>query len=347
MYFYPSRCYNSEKHWKPCNLYWEEAVPMIISVSRRTDIPALYSPWFFNRLKEQYVLVRNPVNFHQISRVPLSPQVVDAIVFWTKNPVPMLEHLSELKDYNYYFQFTLTPYDQDIEPGLPSKKDVLIPAFIALSKAIGYERVIWRYDPILLNRQYTIDRHIQSFQQMAQTLKGYTKKCVISFIDSYRNTARHKERLTLKEIRTEDMYRIAGHFSGIARNCGMELSTCGEAVDLSPYGIEHGRCIDPVLLHRITGRPLNVRKDPGQRKECGCVSSIDIGAYNTCINLCAYCYANYNEPLAHKNFALHNPASPLLFGEIGGNDRITERKMRSFFTDRTTQSGQDEARRTK
>ena len=182
---------------------------MIISVSRRTDIPALYSPWFFNRLKEQYVLVRNPVNFHQISRVPLSPQVVDAIVFWTKNPVPMLEHLSELKDYNYYFQFTLTPYDQDIEPGLPSKKDVLIPAFIALSKAIGYERVIWRYDPILLNRQYTIDRHIQSFQQMAQTLKGYTKKCVISFIDSYRNTARHKERLTLKEIRTEDMYRIA------------------------------------------------------------------------------------------------------------------------------------------
>ena len=321
---------------------------MIISVSRRTDIPALYSPWFFNRLKEQYVLVRNPVNFHQISRVPLSPQVVDAIVFWTKNPVPMLEHLSELKDYNYYFQFTLTPYDQDIEPGLPSKKDVLIPAFIALSKAIGYERVIWRYDPILLNRQYTIDRHIQSFQQMAQTLKGYTKKCVISFIDSYRNTARHKERLTLKEIRTEDMYRIAGHFSGIARNCGMELSTCGEAVDLSPYGIEHGPLHRPPYY--FTGLPgvhSMSERIPAREKNAAVCPVLIIGAYNTCINLCAYCYANYNEPLAHKNFSLHTPASPLLFGEIGGNDRITERKMRSFFTDRTTQSGQDEARRTK
>ena len=124
---------------------------MIISASRRTDIPAFYAEWFFNRIKEGYVLVRNPMNYHQVSKISLSPAVVDGIVFWTKNPLPMMTRLDELREYPYYFQFTLTPYGKEMEPGLPSKKAVLIPVFRELSRKLGPDRLVWRYDPILLN----------------------------------------------------------------------------------------------------------------------------------------------------------------------------------------------------
>mgnify|MGYP002798469658 FL=1 len=132
---------------------------MIISASRRTDIPTYYSEWFFNRLKEEYVLVRNPMNIHQISKISLSPNVVDGIVFWTKNPIPMLNRIAELKKYNFYFQFTLNAYGKDVEPKIPSKKEVIIPAFQKLSEIVGKERVVWRYDPIFFNKKYTVDYH--------------------------------------------------------------------------------------------------------------------------------------------------------------------------------------------
>ena len=133
---------------------------MIISASRRTDIPAYYALWFLRRLEAGFVCVRNPVNFHQVSRIPLSPEVVDGIVFWTKNPTPMLDRLPLLKDYPFYFQFTLTAYAQDLEPGVPNKNEVIIPAFQELSRRIGPERVIWRYDPILPTPKYNIDYHV-------------------------------------------------------------------------------------------------------------------------------------------------------------------------------------------
>lgn len=208
---------------------------MILSVSRRTDIPAFYAPWFFNRIREGYVLVRNPVNFHQISRIRLSPQVIDGIVFWTRNPAPMLPHLEELKDYMYYFQFTLTPYGPDIEPYMSSKKNVILPAFCALSEAIGPDRVIWRYDPILLNPKYTISYHTKAFERLTKALKGYTKKCVISFIDSYRNTARHEKSLALAPLGPGEMITLAKEFQGIAQACEITLSTCAASVDIGVY----------------------------------------------------------------------------------------------------------------
>jgi Domain of unknown function (DUF1848). len=159
---------------------------MIISASRRTDIPAFYSEWFLNRIKAGFLIVRNPMNPKQLSRIVLTPDVVDCIVFWTKNPTPMLPKLDELKDYNYYFQFTLTGYGQDIERNLPSKKDVLIPAFLELSEKIGAHRVIWRYDPILINSKYSEEYHVSAFKQIAEALNGHTEKCVFSFVDRYR-----------------------------------------------------------------------------------------------------------------------------------------------------------------
>lgn len=164
---------------------------MIISASRRTDIPTYYSDWFFNRIKEGFVFVRNPMNAHQISRIDLRPDVVDGIVFWTKNPLPMLDRLDLLKEYTYYFQFTLTSYGEDVESNIPSKSNVIIPSFQRLSDKLGPERVIWRYDPIFLSQKYSIDYHIHYFEMLAKRLSLYTKKCTISFLDYYCNTEKN------------------------------------------------------------------------------------------------------------------------------------------------------------
>ena len=181
---------------------------MIISASRRTDIPTYYCEWLFNRIKEGFVYVRNPMNVHQISKISLSPDVVDGIVFWTKNPVPMLDKLDELQDYAYYFQFTVNSYGKDIEANIPSKNDVIVPAFRELSRKIGAEKVIWRYDPIMLTSKYTIDYHVNYFNELAKRLSGYTHKCVISFVDFYRNTQTHLKDLDILPLGEKEMYEL-------------------------------------------------------------------------------------------------------------------------------------------
>lgn len=302
---------------------------MIISASRRTDIPAYYSEWLFHRLKEKYVLVRNPVNMHQISRIDLSPDVVDGIVFWTKNPVPMLDRLSELDRYPYYFQYTLNTYDRDVEVNLPSKNHILIPAFQRLSRLIGREKVIWRYDPVFFNERYTMEYHCKYFKVLAAKLGDFTEKCTISFLDFYRNTARNTQPLKIQQETKTQQFEIMQRFSDIAKEYGIYIDTCAESIDPDNSGISHARCIDRERLERIGKCTLAIGKDPNQRTECGCISSIDIGTYNTCKNGCLYCYANVSHKSVMKNTRSHNPASPLLFGEIGADDVIKERKVTS------------------
>ena len=302
---------------------------MIISASRRTDIPTYYSKWFFKRLEEGYVLVRNPMNKHQVSRVSLDPSVVDGIVFWTKNPKPMMSKLDMLTDYAYYFQFTLNPYSNEIETNLPPKEKI-IETFKELSETIGKEKVIWRYDPILLNYEWTIDKHIKTFEKMCNELSQYTEKAVISFLDFYQRTERNTNHLGLKRFRDEDMNTIAKEFSEIAHSENLQIETCAEAIDLKKYGINHSRCIDDRLFNRILGCTLDVDKDKNQRAECGCVSSIDIGEYNTCKNGCLYCYANFNSQNVINNSSKHIWTSPLLIGEVEPDNKITDRKMYSL-----------------
>lgn len=302
---------------------------VIISASRRTDIPTYYSEWLFNRLREEYVLVRNPMNIHQVSRINLSPDVVDGIVFWTKNPVPMIPRISELEKYNYYFQFTLNSYGKDVEPNVPSKSKVIIPAFQKLSKEVGRERVIWRYDPILLNEKYTMKYHCKYFRIMASKLSEYTEKCTVSFLDLYKNTVRNVKPLNLQDISMEQQLELMQRFSEIAKEYGIYLDTCAEAIELDNLNILHAHCIDKDRFERLGMCKLSVEKDPNQRPECGCIASIDIGAYNTCQNGCLYCYANFNAEIVKRNAAKHNPAAPLLFGEIEPDDHVTERKVKS------------------
>lgn len=302
---------------------------MIISASRRTDIPTYYSEWFFNRIKAGYVLVRNPMNAHQISKISLNPDVVDGIVFWTKNPIPMLDKLNLLKDYMYYFQFTLNAYGHDVETGIPLKNNRIVPSFQKLSDLIGPDRVIWRYDPIFLNEKYTIEYHIRYFEELAKRISPYTKKCTISFLDFYRNTEKNIAGLSIQKFEPEVQELLAKNLCEIAYSYGLKMDTCAEGIDLQKFGIEHARCIDDQLFSKLLNCPLKVEKDKNQRIDCGCIESLDIGAYNTCKNGCRYCYANYSIKTVGTNIGNHNPQSPLLIGEIGPEDKITERKMHS------------------
>ena len=303
---------------------------MILSVSRRTDIPAFYAEWFFQRIREGFLYVRNPMNPRQVSRIGLSPEVVDCIIFWSKNPAPMLERLDELREYPFYFQFTLTGYGRDIEPGLPDKRKEVIGTFQKLSEKVGKERVVWRYDPILVNDRYTMEYHWKAFEEIAGCLKGYTEKVVISFVDFYAKTLRNTKDLYIKSLSREEMKEIAEEMAQIAKSCGLVIETCAEQINLQDVGIRHGSCIDKKRIEKIVGCSLSVEKDKNQREACGCCESIDVGAYNTCRNGCRYCYANYHEEQVRKCIACYDVNSPLLCGRIEPEERVTDRKVRSF-----------------
>jgi hypothetical protein len=280
-------------------------------------------------LEEKFVYVRNPMNLRQVSKINLAPELVDCIVFWSKNPKPMIDKLQSdrtlLKDYNYYFQFSLNPYEPDVEAGLPPKTEI-IETFKRLSDMIDPQRVIWRYDPVLVNSKYSTAYHIDKFDEFSGALKGYTEKVTFSFIDFYKKIAKNIKLLEVVEISTEEKNIIAQRFSEIAKSNNLSIDTCAEEIDLSGYGITHARCIDDRLISKIVGHYLLVEKDKNQRLECGCVKSIDIGEYNSCSNGCTYCYANYSNGIVDKNAKEHIQSSPLLIGDVCPDDIVKERK---------------------
>jgi len=303
---------------------------MIVSASRRTDIPAFYSDWLFKRIREGFVLVRNPMNIHQVSRISLSPDIVDCFVFWSKNPEPMMNRLPLLQRFNYYFQFTITAYDRLLEPNVPSI-DKAINCFQLFSHEVGSKRVIWRYDPIIFTRTMDQQYHIKHFELIASRLKRYTKRCVVSFLDSYKKSERNLKSINPLLLASDQIKPLLQTLKAVAQKYDMEMATCAEEMDFADIGVPHGKCIDDKLIAEISGRQLDVKKDKTQRAECGCVASIDIGAYNTCSHGCLYCYANYDSKTVKKNVDQHDPESPLLFGSIGPDDKITERKVYSCF----------------
>lgn len=303
---------------------------MILSASRRTDIPNYYSEWLARRFRAGFLCVRNPMNFRQVSRITLNPNVIDCIVFWTKNPAPMLPYLDEYRRYMYYFQFTLTGYGKDIEPGLPDKRRILIPAFCELADRIGRDRVIWRYDPIFLSDHYTLDYHVKAFTRIAEALAGRTRRVVISFLDDYEKTKRNMKGINIQGLTKEKMRRLAHSFAVIAGRYGMEIQTCAEKIDLSEYGITHGACIDREYIEHLLGCRLRAGKDHGQRPECRCMESVEIGSYHTCRNGCRYCYANFSDGWVQARIRDFDVDSPILCGKMEPEDRITERKMKTL-----------------
>lgn len=303
---------------------------MILSVSRRTDVPNYYADWFYNRIKDGFVYVRNPMNPHQVRRISLAPEVIDCIVFWTKNPAPMLARLDELSAYQYYFQFTLTGYGKDVECNLPHKKEILIPVFQKLSGKIGSRMVVWRYDPILFNARYTPEYHQNAFRQIAEELNGYTDQCVISFVDTYAKNKASMKSLGAYELPEQELLEFTRELSKTATENGIKVVSCAEQMDLSQCGVEHSSCIDKKRIEEIIGYRVAVSKDKNQRPECGCMESVDIGTYNTCKAGCKYCYANHSMESVVRNAEKYDVHSPLLCGVITEEDRITERKAVSL-----------------
>lgn len=275
-------------------------------------------------------MIRNPLNPGQISRISLSPDVVDCIVFWTKNPAPLLAHLAELEGFNFYFQFTLTPYGADFEPGLPPKPQ-LLETFRELSRKIGAERIIWRYDPIILSPEMSLSFHEKAFADLAVSLSGYTKHCIISFLDFYKKIERNLKYLRILPFTHESMRNTAARLVRIAEKNDLTLATCAEEIDLTDLGIVHGKCIDDDLITRLAKRKLTAVKDKTQRTSCGCVESIDIGFYNSCAHGCIYCYANSQNTTVKMNLRRHNPQSAMLIGAPRKTDTVKTRKTASFF----------------
>lgn len=305
-----------------------EYPPQIISASRRTDIPNHYAAWFMQRIKEQYVLVRNARDHNQIRKVDLSVPAVACIVFWTKNPAPLIDFLPALDPYPYYFLYTINAYGRDIESRIPPMGES-IDRFRALADRLGPERMVWRYDPVLINPSYPVGYHVESFNYLSRKLEGYTDTCIISFIDLYKNTRAHAAELQPVDIDLATMRRLVSNFSTQAASHGIKVQTCAEPADFDDLGVLHGACIDPLRVQRVSGLHIEAGKGTNQRPFCRCAPSVDIGMYNSCINLCTYCYANYNEHLVHANYGRARSSSPLQVGQLEKSDTIVERKART------------------
>ncbi len=296
---------------------------MIISVSRRTDIPAFYAAWFINRIRAGYCAVPNPFNRDQISRVSLRPADVDAIVFWTRNPRPLFPFLRELdaRGYRYYFQFTLLDYPRAIENKTPPVAEA-VRAFQELARWIGAARVIWRYDPILLTEQTNIQFHLEAYTRIAQVLQGHATRSVISVADDYsaarkRLKALEEQGLGLLDTQIFQSAEFGEFMRALARTAaqnGMEIVSCAEPLDLKQYGIQPGKCVDDDYIAKVFGIDVTHTKDPSQRTACGCVVSKDVGMYDSCLFGCQYCYATTSFERAKKNHALHDPHSPSQIG---------------------------------
>lgn len=297
---------------------------MIICASRRTDIPAFHAEWMVNRLRAGYCLVRNPVYRQLVYRVDLTRRNVDAIVFISKDPRPMVPYLKEIGSmgHMYMFQITINPYGRDLEPGVPFKADVA-DSFKEISDRIGKDRVVWRYDPIVINDRYSIDWHRRKFELLCRELEGYTDRCTFSFIDMYGKLGKFGDRL--RSVSFSEMDRMAEMMVPIAERYGMRLGYCCARRDLSQYGIEPRGCID-----RQTMRSLDIpfeEMDTPLREGCRCVRNIDIGEYNTCSHDCLYCYANTNDP-SSRTEKVYDPEGELLFGTLGPEDEVVPLKGR-------------------
>jgi hypothetical protein len=306
---------------------------MILNTGSRTDIPAFFSEWFFNRIREGYVLVRNPYYPQMVTKYLLNPNLVDCINFCTKNPAPSFSRIHELDMFGQFWYVTITPYGKDIEPRVPAVESV-IRSFRQLSEIVGLNRIGWRYDPVFLTGKYSSEYHIASFEKMAAELSGYTDVCVISFLDLYEKTKRNFP--AGKEVEQKDRITLGKAFCAIGREYGITIKSCAEGMELSSYGVDCSGCLTREVLERAVCRKLHPGINTSTRRSCSCLLNCDIGVYNTCGHGCVYCYANFNQNTVRKNSELHDSLSPFLIGTWREGDVVTNARQRSLCDEQTT-----------
>jgi hypothetical protein len=288
----------------------------IISVSRRTDIPAFYGGWFMNRLKDGFAGYVNPFGGRKYI-VSLKPEDVTCFVFWSKNFKPFLENLkiTETLGYKFYFNYTITGLPRIFECN-SAGKDIAIEALKELSKRYSPRHINWRYDPIVISDITDYDFHLQNFKALASELEGYVERCYFSYAVRYgkvkRNFGKFQAEHGVKITDPDNNFRtmLANELADIACEHGIKMySCCGDY--LLKTGIEKAHCIDGKLAEELFHKRFSHAQKP-TRKECGCTESVDIGAYDTCPHGCVYCYANMNKEVAETCFWAHDSNSAFL-----------------------------------
>lgn len=306
---------------------------MIINTGGRTDTVKYYTEWLLNRFSEGYVLSRNPLFPNKITRYELTPDSVDCVIFCSKNYQPILPRLHEITErFHTYFHYTITAYGKDIEPGVPSITES-IQTLITLSKLVGKQRIAWRYDPVLLTKEYTIQKHLETFENMARALSPYIDRCIFSFVEMYKKLEYNMPELI--PLSQQDIEILAQGLGSIAQKYGILIQTCGTNGDFSHYGIQKSGCMTLDIIGKANNILFKDLKHKGSRQGCHCIASRDIGAYDTCMNGCKYCYANKNTKKAFENFKYHNVKSPLLLGEVKPSDTIIQGSQKSFQKNKT------------
>ena len=301
---------------------------MIINTGSRTDTVQYYSEWLLKRFKEGFVYSRNPLFLNKVTKYELNPEVVDCVIFCSKNYEPILERLHEITDrFNTYFYYTITAYGKDIEPNVPSIEDS-IETLIKLSEIVGAKRIAWRYDPILLTEKYTKNRHYETFDYMSEKLSPYIDRCIFSFVEMYKKLKTNMPEIIL--LTQEDKDEIAKNIGLIAKKNKILLQTCATLENYEKYNIIQSGCITAEILGTANGVTFSNIKHSGNRKGCRCMESRNIGDYDTCPNGCKYCYANQNPQIARKNYEKHNIDSPLILGGLNPTDEISQSSQRSF-----------------
>lgn len=289
---------------------------MIVSASYRTDIPAFYGEWFANRLRAGYCTAVNPYN-RRTYRVPLSTGEVDGFVFWTKDLSKFRPTLAEVHERGFSFvvQHTITAYPRALERrAVDPERSVKNMRFLA--GVYGPRAAVWRYDTILVTSLTPLDFHRENFDRLARSLEGATDEVVVSFAQIYAKTRRNLDRAAGEldftwydppdEVKREFLMELAG----TARARGMRLAACGQRHLLAP-GIDDASCVDAVRLSDVSGRRVKAGR-PGHRKGCGCNTSRDIGAYDTCPYGCVYCYAVASREAAIRRHRGHDPSAESL-----------------------------------
>lgn len=295
---------------------------MILMVSGRTDIVAFYSNWFFKRLEEGFVDVRNPFCNNKVSRINFCD--VDGILFCTKNPIPILDKIDKIK-IPYLFHVTLTPYKNDIEPNVPPK-GMIIESVKKLSSVIGKEKIWIRYDPVFISEVYNLEYHIKAFDNLCNLLDGYVNKIIISFLDDYKNVRKNIETINARNLTKEDYEIIGINFSNSAKKHNMTVQTCFEEINLTEYGFIKEDCLSVGIASALTGKTKFKKWKAREGNNCACVEMVDIGVYNSCKHFCKYCYANYDEKQVASNNIKHDINSSFLIGSFENNDEIKVRK---------------------
>lgn len=301
---------------------------MIINTGSRTDTVQYYSDWLLKKFKEGFVYSRNPLFPNIVTRYELNPNILDCVVFCSKNYEPILDRLTEITDkFNTYFHYTITAYGRDIEPNVPTI-DESIETLIKLSKIVGKQRIAWRYDPILLTKKYTKQVHYNTFDYMSKRLSPHIDRCIFSFVDMYKKLETNMPEIII--LNNNDKIEIAKNIGSIAKKHNMIIQTCATIEDFKQFRILQTGCMTSEILGKANNITFKKVRHSGNRQGCKCIENRNIGDYDTCPNGCKYCYANKNPQIAQENYKKHNPNDLMILGNLKPTDEIQQSNQKSY-----------------